>query len=482
MDELPENVQARVWKSSRPIFGVAQLGQPSEQYYLAADSSMGTTTEYDMLYFDLDRDGRFSDRERIEPSRAPTHEPGTFGPFRIDVSSGKRPDGSLERTPQWFTARVYPASLRIPGQISSDLAGGFVLPAERVDPNRPTRKRSEFLISLTNMGYYLGYVRFGDEKLLVGVSDANGDGVYSTNSTVRLGRTEEQELEAIEDADAEQNRLTSYSAYSPDRLLIDRDGDGQFDDRRGPDLERMSLGRYFCFKGRFYSLGVAPDGTSVTVSPVDLPTGTLEWTGALRSLILGLVGTDERRADVLHVPISGESVMVPSGRYVVLQSDFALKDPSGGDWQFYRMLQREPSRSSILDVPVGSHVKLPLGPPIEARVMVLQPNADSHTVTLAIELKGADGQLVNPPPPSQRRPSAVPQVRITDPSGANELALLDCNRGRANQWTAVWRLPTKLKGELRASAILNIGSIPSRTEPTTFHLDSNGQLLPSKSD
>jgi hypothetical protein len=74
----------------------------------------------------------------------------------------------------------------------------------------------------------------------------------------------------------------------------------------------------------------------------------------------------------------------------------------------------------------------------------------------------------------------MPQARITDASGANELALLDCNPGRAGQWTAVWRIPDKLKGELRVAAMLERWSIPSRSEPTTFEIDKDGRLLPSR--
>ncbi len=474
LDELPDRIQGRQWKSPQPIFGWVRLGLPAEEFFIAVDSSSGTTTQYDVIYVDLDRNERFDNRERIEPGR----EPSTFGPFRIDVASRKQANGSIDRSPQWFTVQIYPSSLRVPAQMSSDLIGGFVQPAAVAEATqRSNRKRPDFVISLTNMGYYMGRVQFGDEKLLVGVSDANGDGVYSTNSFL-LPRTGSQEEDQVGEADAEQNQNAARFGHSPDRLLIDRDSEGQFDDRRGPEPERMTLGRFIVVKGRLYSLDIASDGTSITVSPTDLPTATLEWTGSVGSLVLGLVRADNRRADVLHVSTSGESVTVPAGRYVVLQSNFTFKDTAGRDWQFYRMPGAPWTHSSILEVPAGSRAKLPLGPPIDARFIVSQPNPDTHTLTLILELKALDGQHVNPPPPVQRTP--MPQARITDASGANELALLDCNPGRAGQWTAVWRIPDKPKGEFRVSAVLDRWSISSRSEPTAFQIDASGRLLSDK--
>jgi hypothetical protein len=201
------------YRTKEPLYATFHLGAKKEAYALALDRSGGDQGGYDILYVDLDHDGRLTEAKKICGING--QQGLTFGPVKIAVDCGK------ENCPQWFVFQLSEYEFN-PGQVYRSL-------------------------QMMNAGYYQGVVRFGDHKCLVAFVDADGDGLYNGYLKADGGG---------------------------DRLLMDLNGDGKLDGSYESE-EAQPLGHHILAGGRYWHIDVAADGSSVTVEPLNKPLGTV---------------------------------------------------------------------------------------------------------------------------------------------------------------------------------------------------------------
>jgi hypothetical protein len=343
------------YRSPEPLYAILKLGVKAEAFPLVLDCSSGATRGYDILYLDANCDGQFSPEEKL-PGEARTS--GTlFGPVKLLVDSGR------ERSPQWFMFQL----------VEYEAADG---------------KFTRELLAL-NAGYYQGVVAFGQEKRLVAFVDADGNGLY--------------------------NNVFKGPGQAGDRLLIDRNGDGKLDgDPQGE--EAQPLGRYVLVGDRFWQMDVAPDGSSVTVEPLDKPLGTLR--AGVTDYALLLSGEQ----GVLRLRSRDGTARLPAGTYQLLQCSYRLTDPAGKPWGF----SASANAGVTVEVLAQKEVMLPFGPPFVTKVDFAAP--EKGQLTLNLTLTGTGGESYSFAYVGDREKPPVPRARILDATG-RELALLDFHFG-----------------------------------------------------
>lgn len=210
---LPRPLKEEPKYHAEPLYAAIQLGVNKEKVAVVLDNSSGRKLGYDILYVDVNRDGRITAAEKlIGDSR---QRATTFGPVKLLIDS----DG--EKCPQWFVFRLYEYESQ--GQVLRSL-------------------------SAVNTGFYQGLVTFGNHKRLLAVVDANGNGLYN-------------------DGMKDNHR-------SCERLLIDDNNDGKLDGSFRSE-EAQPLGRYVQVGDKYWKLDVAADGSSVFVEPLAKPLGTV---------------------------------------------------------------------------------------------------------------------------------------------------------------------------------------------------------------
>jgi hypothetical protein len=340
------------YHSPQPLYAQVLLGVRRTPFTLVLDSSAGRDHGYDLLYVDADRDGRITSATK---HTAVVRDSGAlFGPVKLPVDLG----GDV--CPQWFLFQL----LEYP-----DKEGHI--------------QRSFRAI---NAGYYEGVVTFGAAKHRLAVVDADGNGLY--------------------------NDLPKGDDQPGDRLLIDGgQADGSFPGDKG-----QPLGRYLLAGDRYWQLDVAPDGSAVTVQPLDKPLGTLR--PGVADCTLFLSGTEGG----LRVRSVAGVARVPAGKYRLNQVHYRLADRSGRRWQFTGKARAE----TVVEVPAGGEVQVPLGLPLVPRVAVASPEAGR--LSLNVTVSGAGGETYSFVRFGAAELPPVPKARILGADG-RELALLDFHYG-----------------------------------------------------
>ena len=352
----PPLKQEPAYRSPHPLYAHVKVGINEEQIPLALDQSQGGERGYDTLYVDAGRNGRLTSREKYAGvSRAG----GTvFGPVKLLV------DGGGERSPQWFWFQL--------AEFES-AEGKWVRTLRAV-----------------NAGYYRGLVAFGDQKRLLAVVDADGNGLFNDTMT--------------------------RANQGGDRLLIDWNGDGRFDVGHQSE-EAQPLGRYLLVGERYWHLDVAPDGSSVTVEPLDKPLGLLEADVSDFSIFLN------GEEGVVRVRGRGGRARVPAGKYRLVQCSFRLQDRAGRCWAFAARYGAD----EFVEVRAGGAAHLRLGPPLVPAVEVGPLLKGKVNFTLG--LRGAGGEVYTEVRFDANERPAAPRARVLDAATGRELALLDFHYG-----------------------------------------------------
>jgi len=352
----PARLQAEpAYRSRQPLYWALHLGVKKEAFTLVLDSSRGEKRNYDVLHVDADGDGRLTPAERLVGARSPSGL--TFGPVKFEVDCGP------EKCPQWFFFVV----------LESDTEEGAV------------RCR----LYATNAGYYTGVVQFGSEKRQVVVADNNGNGLY--------------------------HDLVTEDEWEADRVwLLDRDGklDGT---HRSPQAQPLT--RWLEVGGRYWQVEVAPDGSALTVEPLDLPLGTLrsdlhEYTVLLRS-----------GEGTLRVHGKDGTARVPAGKYQLLQC--AYRAPRGSE-RHLQFTADAPEKGFAVQIPAGGTAEVPFGPPLVPRVVVSAAGAGE--LNLDLDLRGRGGERYREVSYNGSSRPLPAQVEIQDANG-RRLTLLDFHYG-----------------------------------------------------
>jgi hypothetical protein len=351
------------YHSRQPLYATARLGARKETYTLVLDHSKDQPLGYDILYVDANRDGRITADEKLVGEL--TNQGMVFGPVRLLIDCGR------EQCPQWFLFRLVEQQVR---------------PESTAD-----RVQIQHHLVVLNAGYYQGVVTFGDQKRLVAVVDADGNGLY--------------------------NDCLREKDVASDRLLIDQNGDGKLDGGYQSD-EAQPLGRIVAVGGRYWQLEVAPDGSSLAVKPLDRPLGTLLLGEGRFSF---LVGSDR---GVLRVHAEHGIAQLPAGTYRLQEGSYRLTGRNGKDWRF--LFKANGESEGKIEVLAGRTTPMALGPPLLPKVTVTEDAGNQ--LALNLQLQGAGGELVTDVRVGPGEKPPPPRAKIIDATG-REVALLDFHYG-----------------------------------------------------
>jgi hypothetical protein len=353
--DKPPLKEEPTYRSRQPIYRILRLGVKEQCFTVVLDSSRGEARGYDTLHVDADGDGRITPAEKW--TGVPSGSSMTFGPVKFLVDCG------AEKCPQWFLFSL----------------------SESEDADR----RVICYLHAVNAGHYTGTVRFGAEKRQLAILDGNANGLY--------------------------NDVFHVEDETPDRLLLDGDGAGKLDGSH-PSDRAQPLTRWVEVGGRYWHLDVAPDGSQVTVRPLNKPLGTLRL--KVDTFTLLLRGPD----GLLQVRGREGKAQLPAGKYRLLQGEYRVSRDGAADWRFAAHADDAPF---YIDVPPEGIVQVPFGPPLVAEVRITRSGLD---LILDLKLRGTGGELYNDVSSGKHGRPPVPRLEIRDAAG-RKLDSLDFHYG-----------------------------------------------------
>jgi hypothetical protein len=348
--------QEPTYVAAKPIYATLLLGADREEYMAVLDTSRPESREYDCLYLDANNDGRISPAEKT--AGTPRDAGWAFGPLKLTVSSGGT------KAPQWFL---------------------FYFVNYETEPGKRVRN-----LEVVNAGFYTGIVQFGSQRLRVALVDHNGNGLY--NDYPRAG------------------------SWLGDRLLVDLDGNGEFDFRATSE-ETQPLGRYVLVGDRYWQVEVAADGGKIAVAPLDKPLGGLrcEAAGEFALLLRNAEGD-------LRVRGRGGVARLPAGTYALVRCQFVLRDSAGRRWVFTGAGEDK----MTIEVPPNGPGKVTLGPPFVPKIEVTR--IDKEKIALNLALRGQGNEIYNDIYYNDQIRPPAPKARLYD-AGGREVAQLDFHYG-----------------------------------------------------
>ncbi len=219
-------------------------------------------------------------------------------------------------------------------------------------------------------------------------------------------------------------------------LLIDRNGNGLFDDRASPggrpgqgDLLLIDLngndrmeqlpgqtyqnlgGEVFPLtslariNSRYYSYVLPPSGASLTLKPIEPTLGNIR--GSRGNLKLQLLGP-------VWLNIAGdqlETIAVPEGKYTILQLSEERQDKSGRKWS---LDTSKAGPAGFLEVKAGQTVSLPQMDPIKVNAQIHQSGKNGRRISA--QFQTAQGLMITDAKMGNKQPKA-PTYEIHDSSG-----------------------------------------------------------------
>ncbi len=173
---------------------------------------------------------------------------------------------------------------------------------------------------------------------------------------------------------------TSASSMKWDALFIDANGDGRLMSASITAGEVMPLPQMVSIGGSWYGVKVAPDGSSITLTPTQPPMGRLD------------VGSDQAELNMFsdsgfhHLAKSADGWQLPAGRYQT--TDLRLVDSVNGTlWSMSASWPTGPLRSFSVTKDETTTVRV--GPPL-ASELSFAGNAVMQSI--GFELKGSGGE------------------------------------------------------------------------------------------
>lgn len=203
-------------------------------------------------------------------------------------------------------------------------------------------------------GVYRGEVTLGGETLMVAVADSTFDG---RPSNVMAPDT------------------------PADTIGIDFNGDGEFD--LWDELRPMPA--ITCHNKAFYTISVAPDGSSITFTPTTPKTGTVAVTapGAILSLF--------SEPGAYRVLLRGEPMPLPVGKYDVYTIQILEWDDQ--DRRFRMQCLELPESLRSFEIREGESTVLEIGPPMKA---IAVPEREGESIVVNVQVWGAHGERYFP--------------------------------------------------------------------------------------
>jgi hypothetical protein len=205
-------------------------------------------------------------------------------------------------------------------------------------------------------------------------------------------------------------------------VLIDQNVNGRFNDvsanasgcdriRIGAETDKAHdtryVGRYLEVGDKLYSLEVAPDGASVSITPArDVKYGTVKVAADIAAVLFG-----GENGQFTPRPDNG-TIRLPVGRYVLQEWRVERKDDKGNRWA---LIGRG---STSVTVAEETPVSLDLGEPVFADLTVQQRDADW---LFNQRMKGKNGEQITIT--RNGATADAPKVHIRSSNGAYDKSL-----------------------------------------------------------
>jgi hypothetical protein len=252
---------------------------------------------------------------------------------------------------------------------------------------------------------------------------------------------------------------TPESARGETYLAIDLNRNGWLEPPGTDASETFDLLPALHVRNAYYSVQVAPDGSSITLTDTKPNFGTLD-TGCA-DLGLALVGEHG-----LHkLSGSGGKWQIPAGWHAATGATLNRSDGAGTPWSLHGVSSW--GRLARFDIRTGETLSLRAGPPLTVKVHAsgLQPNGMIH---FALALVGQAGEDYN----AAARKGGVPQpprFSVFDESGRTlGSGVFNPGTERTYSW-CWWRVPAGFRGKYRVEVDGDWGSFEiARSEPEWF--------------
>jgi len=424
--------------SSKPVHFEAKLGPADAVYTFVMDESKGMGTGYDVLYLDANGDHDLSDEKPVQGTArmSGTSPRGDFPETEVLVDYGE------QRLPWRFRPRYYTHS-----SIKRDDAGDVV------------EHKRNLLLLLTSVGCFEGTVAIAGKELKMAVVDADSDACFGSCYQVRTS-SPYPGLQYAED------RLFATG----DRLLIDFNGDGQFDLKPSGTPEAFPYGKYLFVNTGWYEVGVAPSGRSLRMDPATMPLGSLGREGGGASWLTLL----SKEAGAIFVAPKGEPASAPVGTYELYSCGLTFKDTAGASWQAIGAGTTHGDEIVIEDAKLTS---VKLGPPLRA---VVEPSSSAGSLRevkpgaslrIGLVVKGEHEEVYSSAAitrDGQRLPG--PTFEISDEDGKVAATGRFRYRGGGSH-SYSWRVPKEIyNGAYQILVTLNAGPMKVTQTPAGFRL------------
>jgi len=194
---------------------------------------------------------------------------------------------------------------------------------------------------------------FGDRAHLVALLDYNANGVYN---------------------DPDQGKQRG------DRILIDYNDDGKFENFYRREDEVAYVGKYLYVDGIYWGISVAPDGASITVTRPEVTTGKLQVDEP--SVAVWVVGGGGKYC--LRRSEADEPFLLPVGSYRVEMVEARRRDRTGAEWS----IRSSPGRGPLFEITAEKLASIKIGVPLKARA---RPRKQEGRVDFDLVIKGEDG-------------------------------------------------------------------------------------------
>ncbi len=344
------------YRSRKPVYLSARVGTGADNLFtFVLDESRGVGRGYDLLYADTNNNEDLADERPIRAIYL--RDAFAFGPIPLHIEvNGKR--------------QLYHAMVKM-GQMG------------------PSACR------LNSACYTLGTMSLNGKRYPVALVDENANGLFN-------------EMPDLERSDQ----------FTGDLLLIDFNGNGQFDQEYPVSDEVLAGAARFMLGGKLYRVQKRADGLAITVTPDNTP--LVEVRSDFAQFRLSLIN----ELGVLSVHATTGVAQVPAGRYGVLSWVVQKRDESGRLWQVQGGYNATMPKPPSLEVKPGAPVRFGLSSPLKAGVQVDRIGED-YLFTLLFTT--AAGEQISDLTVDDSRPPQ-PILRLLDADG-KELAVLKFEYG-----------------------------------------------------
>ena len=198
-----------------------------------------------------------------------------------------------------------------------------------------------------------------------------------------------------------------YQRQNMDALVIDRNGDGQFDlfnpSQSPPEWSPLAKG--VAVDGKHYNVTVAAGGSQIEVAAAEPKYGSLD----LGPQQVSLVAFSD--FGLQKIETKGEKVRVAAGRYATVSGELTANDGKA-NWRL--QFGGDPGRLGTFVVNAGETLPLALGPPLTPTATVSQTE---RTVLLKYVLEGRSGEVYAAAVTKDNTRLPPPKLEVVDASG-----------------------------------------------------------------